>query len=159
MKTIIIVAILLLFVTQAQAISTNFFIFFDEHNSPFQHADWSGMYTITDGKLTAFSALIGVCANPLTCTWDRLFEIPPGSNPGVPGSPAGIIENHVTNAEMDYIPANVFISQNTWITVNDDDTQFEREGVYIVAATPEPSTIWLLLSGSLALLRMKLKKQ
>jgi len=48
----------LLFVTQAQAISTNFFIFFDEHNAPLQHADWSGMYTITDGRLTAFSALM-----------------------------------------------------------------------------------------------------
>jgi hypothetical protein len=50
MKSIII-ATFLLFAAQAQAVSTNFFIFFDENNGePFQHADWSGMYTITEAS-------------------------------------------------------------------------------------------------------------
>jgi len=54
---------------------------------------------------------------------------------------------------MDYIPATaLFNNQNGWITVNGDDSQFMREGVYVVAATPEPAAVWLLLSGFLALL-------
>ena len=49
---------------------------------------------------------------------------------------------------MDYIPALApFTTQNEWITVNDDDQQFERTGVYVVAATPEPSALWLILFG------------
>ena len=74
MKTIIIAAILLL-AAPAHATSTNFFIFFDDSPSGFITPKWSGQYTITDGVLTAFSALVGICSNPFFCTYDILFNI------------------------------------------------------------------------------------
>ena len=153
MKTIILAALFLL-ANPAHAITTNFFIFFDETmTGKFEHADWQGMFTITDGQLTAFSALIGACANPLDCTWDR-FQDAQHTDPGAPGSAGGIIITHTGNDRLTYIPS----LGNLWVTVTDRDPAFLRTGVYAVAATPEPSALWLLLAGSLSLLWMKPKR-
>lgn len=158
MKPLIAAALILaalLTATHAYAVSTTFNIFLDENDisgGVFEHADWTGTYRITDGVLTDFEIVIGDCNTVLFCTYNN--ELAFHANP----DPGGPIDGNLTSGVVSAYPNNPFLyipGVRFWITVNDADSGFLRQGVYRVeadaATVPEPASAVMMLLGSLGL--------
>ena len=161
MKTIIIGAMLLLASARADATSLNFNIVFD--SGPGGQILGSGMYTITDGQITAFHAVITACFNALV---ECNFNGSGGADPfdGIPSQNSFIDVFSPPRNGTNFSVLNLFESSpitDPLITFEQHQFtthtagSFDPNGFYFAVTTPEPSTLWLLFAGSLALLWRK----
>ena len=138
-------------VQHAWAVPTNFNIFFDEGNNG--SIDWTGTYTIDGGVLTALSADIGICSNPVNCLYSRLEPLPPDFDPANINSACANVDTQPGNGFLDLCPAppTQFFPPFSWharvgFTGVDDQ---EHSGTYTVqrAPVPEPTSAAMLLVG------------
>lgn len=168
---------LLLTSAQADATSMVFNIYFHDtrstdpsHPEPWPpgsyligQADFQGTYTITDGKLTAFSAVVGVCSLLGNCLYNGIGGAtaydkadPESTNP----LEYGLIWPARASSRLAYYPID-----HTWNTgSNTGETigaNFDRKGVYRVepqpealwiaaSPVPEPAALWMVLIGLLS---------
>jgi hypothetical protein len=173
MKTLIL-AILLLVPVPAHA---DTLVLFDEGptSGPWQDADWVGIiFSNPPPGTTTFSVVIGNCPLAVECTYDRPIGLPDVRFFSTTDKLHELVDADGFG-EMNYftllalgIPRTPAINYSgTWFTDNRSDSVEFRSGVYCgvgidpgcVLATPEPSALWLLLTGSLALLGMKFSKR
>jgi hypothetical protein len=78
---LVVMATVMATVQQARAVPTTFNIFLDEGSNG--SIDWTGTYTIDAGVVTAFSANIGTCSDPVNCLFFRMRAHPPSSIPAI----------------------------------------------------------------------------
>lgn len=165
LKGFIALAVLLIAV-QAHATSTLFNIYFHETRSGIVGpGDWQGTYIITNGRLTAFSALIGDCQpSPLFCFYATIAA--PGSESADPGSNGndpfsfsqdGLISPLLASSRLAYYP--ITREWNTGSNIAEkNQANIERFGVYRTQVAPEPSSIWLILAGLALIAGSKFRK-
>jgi hypothetical protein len=157
MKSIIVAVALLLSASVANATSINFFLFLQESPTLVD----VGTYTITDGKISAFHVVVGGCFNAQA---ECNFNGTGGADP-FDGIPSDTVFNNVFSPPRNGGNESVlhlFESQGPPIFAHQFTTHtvgsFDPSGTYFAVATAEPTTLWLLLVGSLSLLWMKPKR-
>ena len=107
-----------------------------------------------------FSALIGNCKDPAFCTYDDIVE----------GNGAILLNSTIGWEAIDPVGLGemhaIADGLRSWTVTGNLEDPTERGGTYCVvgvdagcvaAVAPEPSALWLLLTGSLSLLWMKPK--
>src|SRR5262249_2259359 len=115
------------------------------------------MYTITNGQISAFHAVITACANAqVACNFNG------GSGPdpfdGVPSETVFLDVfsppiNGTNESELHLFETGPGLLNHQFTTHTPGST--DPNGIYIAVATPEASALWLLLVGSLGLLWLK----
>jgi hypothetical protein len=147
------VAVLLFAAAPAQAVSTNFNIFFEHHFPATGVVQlFPGTYTITDGKLTAFDAVLDFACGgnpPRLCDFHVILDSsdPMTGQPVVGTDPYPSFGGILDRSIVEMFAHGLFPNQNGYdVRTPGPDFFSER---YFVAATPEPSALWLLLAGAL----------
>jgi PEP-CTERM motif len=159
MKSIIVAIAMFLSLVAGPARATNFNIFFFEGFAPGGLQIGSGTYSVADGKLTAFHALITGCINDVVvCN----FNGTSGADPfdGIPSETFFFSDfppiNGQTESFLDLLESSAPFAAHTFTTHTPG--AFDPDGVYTVAATPEPSALWLILAGVALLVVRRLQQ-